>query len=143
MIRRPPRSTLFPYTTLFRSEIVRRMKAEGMQSSFTLALQTLNDSALEQMQRRNMKLNEWEELVHWLRREGLDCYAELIWGAPGETPESFFEGYDRLARYMTRIAVYPLLLLPNTEDAGSGSALGSAPSAASTMTSSTCWPTTP
>src|SRR5260370_10667005 len=24
MIRRPPRSTLFPYTTLFRSEIVRR-----------------------------------------------------------------------------------------------------------------------
>src|SRR5437763_11463979 len=25
MIRRPPRSTLFPYTTLFRSEIMRRM----------------------------------------------------------------------------------------------------------------------
>src|SRR3989442_6114689 len=24
MIRRPPRSTLFPYTTLFRSEVVRR-----------------------------------------------------------------------------------------------------------------------
>src|SRR5256885_12588881 len=27
MIRRPPRSTLFPYTTLFRSEIVREMRA--------------------------------------------------------------------------------------------------------------------
>jgi len=105
-------------------EIVRRMKAEGMQSSFTLALQTLNDSALEQMQRRNMKLNAWEELVHWLRQEGLDCYAELIWGAPGETPESFFEGYDRLARYMTRIAVYPLLLLPNTEYANSRDRFG-------------------
>src|SRR5258708_26159237 len=25
MIRRPPRSTLFPYTTLFRSEVVRRL----------------------------------------------------------------------------------------------------------------------
>src|SRR3712207_6977605 len=25
MIRRPPRSTLFPYTTLFRSELVRRL----------------------------------------------------------------------------------------------------------------------
>src|SRR3712207_7038556 len=25
MIRRPPRSTLFPYTTLFRSELVRRV----------------------------------------------------------------------------------------------------------------------
>src|SRR3712207_8549005 len=27
MIRRPPRSTLFPYTTLFRSQVVRHRKA--------------------------------------------------------------------------------------------------------------------
>src|SRR2546425_1404421 len=27
MIRRPPRSTLFPYTTLFRSHTVRRLRA--------------------------------------------------------------------------------------------------------------------
>lgn len=96
-------------------DIVRRMKQADMRSSFTLALQTLNDPALSLMQRRNMKVNDWEELVSWLREEGLDCYAELIWGAPGETVDSFFEGYDRLAHHMTRIAVYPLLLLPNTE----------------------------
>src|SRR3712207_7315151 len=30
MIRRPPRSTLFPYTTLFRSRIFDRMDEEGM-----------------------------------------------------------------------------------------------------------------
>src|SRR3712207_7364144 len=29
MIRRPPRSTLFPYTTLFRSYITRRFAREG------------------------------------------------------------------------------------------------------------------
>src|SRR3712207_8375688 len=29
MIRRPPRSTLFPYTTLFRSEVVRALVAAG------------------------------------------------------------------------------------------------------------------
>src|SRR5256885_13174522 len=29
MIRRPPRSTLFPYTTLFRSHAARRLRAEG------------------------------------------------------------------------------------------------------------------
>src|SRR5438270_5381451 len=28
MIRRPPRSTLFPYTTLFRSQLLRRLDAE-------------------------------------------------------------------------------------------------------------------
>lgn len=96
-------------------DIVRLMKEAGMRSSFTLALQTLDQPALDLMHRRNMKLNEWEDLVGWLRDEGLDCYAELIWGAPGESVDSFFEGYDRLARYLTRIAVYPLLLLPNTE----------------------------
>src|SRR5256885_12226285 len=29
MIRRPPRSTLFPYTTLFRSVTVHRIRADG------------------------------------------------------------------------------------------------------------------
>ncbi|GAA2711029.1 KedN5 family methylcobalamin-dependent radical SAM C-methyltransferase [Micromonospora olivasterospora] len=96
-------------------EIVRMMKRSGMRSSFTLALQTLSEDALAAMNRRNMRLNEWEDLAAWLDREGLDCYAELIWGAPGETVESFMDGYDRLSRHVSRIAVYPLHLLPNTE----------------------------
>src|SRR3712207_8366056 len=32
MIRRPPRSTLFPYTTLFRSGVSRDLRAEGQGS---------------------------------------------------------------------------------------------------------------
>jgi radical SAM C-methyltransferase len=95
--------------------IVKMMKDAGMRSSFTLALQTLSDDALDTMNRRNMKVNEWEDLAAWLDQEGLDCYAELIWGAPGETVESFMEGYDRLSQRVSRIAVYPILLLPNTD----------------------------
>jgi radical SAM C-methyltransferase len=94
--------------------IVRKMKQAGLRSSFTLALQTLSLDTLTEMNRRNMKVNEWEDLVEWLGKEGLDCYGELIWGAPGETVDSFLDGYDRLARHVSRIAVYPLLLLPNT-----------------------------
>jgi radical SAM superfamily enzyme YgiQ (UPF0313 family) len=94
--------------------IVTELREHGFKSSFTLALQTLSDEALTDMHRRNMKVNQWEDLATWLGEEGLDCYAELIWGAPGETPQSFFEGYDRLADKVSRIAVYPLLLLPNT-----------------------------
>jgi len=30
MIRRPPRSTLFPYTTLFRSDEIRPIQEEGI-----------------------------------------------------------------------------------------------------------------
>ncbi|MFJ2078138.1 KedN5 family methylcobalamin-dependent radical SAM C-methyltransferase [Streptomyces anulatus] len=95
--------------------IIRRMKAEGFQSSFTVALQTLDDTALRDMGRSNMRLNEWKELATWLAAEGLDAYAELIWGAPGETVDSFLTGYDRLSEHVSRIAVYPLLLLPNTD----------------------------
>src|SRR5689334_23995139 len=32
MIRRPPRSTLFPYTTLFRSDLLRILRALGLRS---------------------------------------------------------------------------------------------------------------
>ncbi|MFF5216648.1 KedN5 family methylcobalamin-dependent radical SAM C-methyltransferase [Micromonospora sp. NPDC000442] len=96
-------------------EIVRDMKNAGMRSSFTLALQTLSDDALKLMNRRNMKVNDWRDLVEWLKAEELDCYAELIWGAPGESLQSFLRGYDSLAEHVSRIAVYPMLLLPNTE----------------------------
>ncbi|MDH6128357.1 KedN5 family methylcobalamin-dependent radical SAM C-methyltransferase [Kitasatospora sp. GP82] len=96
-------------------EIVRRMKDAGLRSSFTLALQSLSPDALDSMRRRNMKVNDWHELVQWLNREGMDCYAELIWGAPGETVESFLRGYDELSEHVSRIAVYPIMLLPNTE----------------------------
>ncbi|MBW4721837.1 KedN5 family methylcobalamin-dependent radical SAM C-methyltransferase [Saccharothrix obliqua] len=95
-------------------KIVKMMKEAGLHSSFTLALQTLDDNTLDLMSRRNMKVNDWEELAEWLDREGMQCYAELIWGAPGETVESFIKGYDRLAAHVSRVAVYPMLILPNT-----------------------------
>ncbi|MFD2467135.1 KedN5 family methylcobalamin-dependent radical SAM C-methyltransferase [Amycolatopsis silviterrae] len=95
-------------------KIVKAMKDAGLHSSFTLALQTLDEDTLDLMNRRNMKVNDWESLAAWLGKEGLDCYAELIWGAPGETVETFMKGYDRLAGHVSRVAVYPMLILPNT-----------------------------
>lgn len=95
--------------------IVRKMKRAGLKGSFTLALQSLDDKALENMHRKNMKLNEFEDLARWLQAEGLDTYAELIWGLPGETSDNFIQGYDRISEFVSRIATYPLLVLPNTD----------------------------
>src|SRR5256885_4952745 len=49
MIRRPPRSTLFPYTTLFRSPLIRR------------ALPAPRSNAWWQMQRRRLEYFRSEE----------------------------------------------------------------------------------
>src|SRR3712207_7816777 len=40
MIRRPPRSTLFPYTTLFRSEAVRRQAVQAAKAGLNVRLTT-------------------------------------------------------------------------------------------------------
>lgn len=95
--------------------IVRKMKHAGLKSSFTLALQSLDEKALGNMRRQNMRLNEFEDLAREMRAEGLDTYAELIWGLPGETSESFIRGYDRISEFVSRIAIYPHLILPNTD----------------------------
>ena len=94
--------------------IVNKMKKQGFRTTFGISLQTLNDQTLHDMQRKNMKINDWEDLIENLQKMGLEFYAELIWGAPGETYDTFLEGYDRLAKYVQRIAIYPMLLLPNT-----------------------------
>src|SRR5256885_8398723 len=58
MIRRPPRSTLFPYTTLFRSVIERRAGAEGPleRRRQGLAVRQL-DGAAQPEDRKSTRLN--------------------------------------------------------------------------------------
>ncbi len=95
--------------------ILGRMAETGLASDFTLALQTLSPEALRLCRRSNMRLNDFQEVSSWIQARRMDCYAELIWGLPGETYASFLEGYDRVACYTPRIATYTNLILPNTE----------------------------
>src|SRR3712207_9581551 len=62
MIRRPPRSTLFPYTTLFRSELERRYEADfTKQIMVTVAA----DQAIDLSDKPNWRLmdNELEAVL--------------------------------------------------------------------------------
>jgi hypothetical protein len=95
-------------------DIVRTMRQSGLQADFTLAIQTLDPAALKTSRRQNMAINKFEDLCEWLHQEDLGAYAEMIWGLPGETYESFLRGYDQVARLVPRIATYSNLLLPNT-----------------------------
>lgn len=99
-------------TRFFR--MVDRMKEAGLSTDFTLALQTLSEGALITSQRTNMKVNKFKDLCTYLDQAEAEVYAELIWQLPGETFESFIEGYDNLSQHVTRIATYNNLIMPNT-----------------------------
>src|SRR3712207_7342401 len=62
MIRRPPRSTLFPYTTLFRSDEKRIEQAEYIESHQLLVLAVLDSSEephhkKQRIDRKSTRLN--------------------------------------------------------------------------------------
>src|SRR5258708_25049741 len=74
MIRRPPRSTLFPYTTLFRSRRAARLLSERRQVAVTrqpkhldaLALDRLGKRAgVEVLDRKSTRLNSSHQIISY------------------------------------------------------------------------------
>lgn len=61
-----------------------------------LGVQTFNETVAERIQRRQNN-TRIEETIRWLRAHtGVHLHADLIFGLPGETLESFAAGFDRL-----------------------------------------------
>src|SRR5258708_24953546 len=68
MIRRPPRSTLFPYTTLFRSLAVLVLQDEGavaVQHAAAAALQRGRVLAAVQADRKSTRLNSSHQIISY------------------------------------------------------------------------------
>src|SRR3712207_8806608 len=71
MIRRPPRSTLFPYTTLFRSQVDALMRRMGKAPEFRDGLRVTDAETLEIVRMvLTGKINR--DLVSTINREALD-----------------------------------------------------------------------
>src|SRR2546426_5592351 len=75
MIRRPPRSTLFPYTTLFRSHVFLRWMAGEERSEGVHA----HVAALAQRDRKSTRLNSSHLVISYAvfclkKKKKKDCY---------------------------------------------------------------------
>src|SRR5436189_326897 len=62
MIRRPPRSTLFPYTTLFRSQLLYRRLADAAGGSFVLGAA---DPRTKEPDRKSTRLNSSHRCISY------------------------------------------------------------------------------
>ena len=98
-------------------DITRALDAVGMNKGATLSFQSMDEQVLENVKRRNMRINDFAAFMGRYREAGIATYTEIIMGLPGETYESFKHGIDKLvdAGQHSGLNNYVCLMLPNDE----------------------------
>jgi len=124
MIRRPPRSTLFPYTTLFRSDppLAEIMFQSGFRT-IRLSLESVNPEIQKVQGNRKVNNALFAGAVENLYRAGyepgdLECY--LIMGLPGQKSDDVKASLDFVSELgvVARLATYsPIPGTPEAEAA--------------------------
>lgn len=69
--------------------IIKKFQQNGIGSGYSLSLQSTTEQVLENIERKNMKVNNIKELTDLANTNQTPLYTELIMGLPGETKESF------------------------------------------------------
>jgi len=97
-------------------ELSRKLAQSNLSKGTTISFQTLSEEALKNIKRINMTLENFSNLLRLYNNEGIQVYTEMILALPGETYESFVEGFDKLleAGQHSMIEVYDCELLANS-----------------------------
>ena len=83
----------------------------------TLSMQSLNDSTLDAIKRKNISLDSFKELQRRFTKDKVMTYTDVILGMPGETYDSYLDGISEIIEggQHHRILFYNLSILPNAE----------------------------
>ena len=95
------------------AEIAKLLGSKG----FTLSVQSLDSDVLTAIKRKNMKINNLEEILTYCEKENIPTYTELILGLPNETVESWKNGHAKLLDHgqHSMIDVFLTTILENSE----------------------------
>lgn len=98
-------------------DITKVLDDAGMNKGATLSFQSMDDTVLEAVKRRNIKIADFAKFMSRYREAGIATYTELIMGLPCETYETFKRGIDKLidAGQHSGLNNYVCLMLPNDE----------------------------
>ena len=77
-----------------------------LSKGITLSFQSMSDEVLENIGRKNITVENYSRLMDMYNKAGISTYTELILGLPGETPESFADGIDRLLELGQHNSIY-------------------------------------
>lgn len=97
-------------------ELALKLKGSGLLRKFGISMQSLDKTALENIKRSNLKINQFDSIIKSANENDISVMIELIVGLPGETYESWTKNYCYLMEYEnTSIENYPCSLLNNSE----------------------------
>jgi len=77
-------------------DIVKKFVENGFNRGFSLSLQSMNEETLVSIERANMKLNQFGDILHLCNEQQIPSYSELILGLPHETKETWLSGLCKL-----------------------------------------------
>lgn len=85
--------------------INKRLNDVGMSKGATLSFQSMSQQALNNINRKNMPLKNFLELMSLYNSNNIAAYSEIILGLPGETYDSFKEGIEQLLECGQHMAI--------------------------------------
>ncbi len=97
-------------------EICSKFNEYHIDKGATMAYQSLSQSALENVNRNNLTMEHFSDIVKKYNYAKIPTYSELILGLPGETYDSFCDGLCKLltAGQHNSVSVYHCEILPNS-----------------------------
>lgn len=96
-------------------QIVKKFLDVNIQTGLVLSLQSTTENVLENIKRKNMKINSITEIVAMCNDQNVPVLTELILGMPGETKESWSNTLeDVLQNKISILDTYFLQLLINS-----------------------------
>lgn len=97
-------------------EICSKFNEYSMDKGATMAYQSLSDDALANVNRKNLTMEHFSDIVSKYNQAKIPTYSELILGLPGETFDSFCDGLCKLleAGQHNSVSVYHCEILPNS-----------------------------
>lgn len=97
--------------------IVKKLVENGARMGLTVSVQSLDDNVLATIKRKNMEVNQIEDIFIQCDKENIPVITEIILGLPGETLTSWKENYYKLfrANNHTGITTYNAQILENAE----------------------------